>query len=126
MIVCVGSRRPCSLSNQVGRTAVCLRSQNKYAVLYSMTENEKLLLDLGVKSAAQGIKAAINTLETVHYLLVRARGDTILRKQIDPENTKLSDKYAFMDSSNAALEEQIEKIKKLQSDLLTVRNGFGQ
>ena len=91
-----------------------------------MTENEKLLLDLGVKSAAQGIKAAINTLETVHYLLVRARGDTILRKQIDPENTKLSDKYAFMDSSNVALAEQIEKVKKLQSDLLTVRNGFGQ
>ena len=126
MIVCVGSRRPCSLSNQVGRTAVCLRSQNKYAVLYSMTENEKLLLDLSVKSAAQGIKAAINTLETVHYLLVRARGDTILRKQVDPDNTKLSGQYEFMDSSNEALAEQVETIKKLQGDLLTIRNSLGK
>lgn len=91
-----------------------------------MTENENLLLDISVKSAAQGIKAAVNTLETVHYLLARARGDLILRKQIDPNNTKLTDKYAFMDSSNVALAEQIEKIKKLQSDLLTVRNGFGK
>lgn len=91
-----------------------------------MTENEKLLLDLSVKSAVQGIKAAINTLETVHYLLARARGDTILRKQIDPDNTKLSSKYEFMDSSNAALAEQVEKIKKLQSDLLTIRNSLGK
>jgi hypothetical protein len=91
-----------------------------------MTENEKLLLDLSVKSAAQGIKAAINTLETVHYLLARARGDTILRKQIDPDNTKHSSKYEFMDSSNAALAEQVEKIKKLQSDLLTIRNSLGK
>jgi hypothetical protein len=91
-----------------------------------MTENEKLLLDLSVKSAAQGIKVAVNTLDTIHYLLVRARGDLSLRNQIDPNNTKLTDKWVFMDSSNAALSEQIEKIKKLQSDLLTVRNGFGK
>ena len=126
MIVCVGSEHPCSPCNQVGRTVAFLRSQNKYAVLYSMTENEKLVLDLGVKSAAQGIKAAINTLETVHYLIARARGDTILRKQIDPENTKLSGQYEFMDSSNAALAEQVETIKKLQSDLLTIRNSLGK
>jgi|LakMenE01Jun11ns_1017448.scaffolds.fasta_scaffold9632004_2 hypothetical protein len=91
-----------------------------------MTENEKLLLDLSVKSAAQGIKAAVNTLETVHYLLARARGDLVLRKQIDPENTKLSGQYVFMDSSNTNLAEQIEKIKKLQGDLLTIRNGLGK
>ncbi len=91
-----------------------------------MTENEKLLLDLSVKSAAQGIKAAINTLETAHYLLARSRGDLVLRKQIDPENTKLSDHYAYMDRSNTALVEQIEKIKKLQGDLLTIRNGLGK
>ena len=126
MIVCVGSRRPCSLSNQVGRIAVCLRSQSKYAVLCSVTENEKLLLDLSTKSAAQGIKAAVNTLETVHYLLARAEGDTILRKQIDPDNTKLSGNYAFMDILNTSLLDQIEKVKKLQSDLLTLRNGLGK
>tara|TARA_R110000868_G_scaffold18096_8_gene78529 strand:+ start:9279 stop:9554 length:276 start_codon:yes stop_codon:yes gene_type:complete len=91
-----------------------------------MTENEKLLLDLGVKSAAQGIKVAINTLEAVHYLLARARGDTILRKQIDPDNTKLSGQYEFMDSSNAALAGQVEMVKKLQSDLLTIRNSLGK
>jgi hypothetical protein len=91
-----------------------------------MTENEKLLLDLGAKSAAQGIKVAVNTLETVHYLLARAKGDTVLRKQIDPDNTKLSGEYAFMDSLNTALLEPIEKVKKLQSDLLTLRNGLGK
>jgi hypothetical protein len=31
-----------------------------------------------------------------------------------------------MDSSNAALAEQVEKIKKLQSDLLTIRNSLGK
>jgi len=40
-----------------------------------MNENEKLLLDLSLKSAAQGIKAAINTLETVGYLMARVQGD---------------------------------------------------
>jgi hypothetical protein len=91
-----------------------------------MTENEKLLLDLSVKSAAQGIKVAVNTLDTIHYLLVRARGDLSLRNQIDPNNTKLTDKWVFMDSSNTNLAEQVEKIKKLQGDLLTIRNGLGK
>lgn len=102
---------------------MCLRSQNKYAVLYSMNENEKLLLDLSLKSAAQGIKAAINTLETVGYLMARVQGDLIIRKKMDPDNKKSSG-YISMDDQAAQAADQIAKIKKLQAELLTLRNNL--
>jgi len=86
-----------------------------------MQENEKLLLDLSLKSASQGIKAAINTLETVGYLLARTHGDLIIRQKMDPEHKSMTD-YIFMDASAANAMAQIEKVKQLQGDLLALRN----
>jgi len=88
-----------------------------------MNENEKLLLDLSLKSAAQGIKAAINTLETVGYLMARVQGDLIIRKKMDPDNTK-SGGYISMDDQATQAADQIAKIKKLQAELLTLRNNL--
>jgi hypothetical protein len=100
-----------------------------------MNENEKLLLDLSVKSAAQGIKAAVNTLETVGYLLARAQGDLVIRKKMDsdlgvPRLPKTSGDgygdYLFMDNASSLVAEKLTAIRKLQEELLTIRNNLAK